>query len=263
MAKKPPKKKPVKRKPVSKGKPRVKKTPPAKLPKKKPTPKKRVAKPQPVFKKPAKALPKKHIQGTANPPAKKKQLPKKPVSSPAGKLRKPGEVKLIEKHGFVGLAEVIAEEVKLQFRDALERLKAKLGGEVYVFVNRQFHVDAQWLFHVPRGVQAGQVVLQVEDALRRVGLRNGRKKDGGGTWIVSGFRFPASKLTNAANYDRWKKLLQVIAWPRRWNNRHFNFASLRKYLKTVKNKRYRKPEMVFVKLHWNVDDIKPTREEVV
>jgi len=238
-------------------------TPPPKRPAKKPAAKKPVAKPKKPAK-PAKTKVPKSVKkhGVPAKPAKKQPLakPKRVAKRHASKGR---PERLIAKHGFSGIAEIISTEVEKQFRDALEQLKSKLGGNVYVFVNRQFHVDAQWLYHVPRSADVIRLVLEIEEVLRKVRLRHARKEQGGGTWLVSGFRFPESKSVVAKNYDRWKRLLQVIAWPRRYENRHLNFASLRGYLKTIGRKRYRKPEMVFVKLHWNVNDIKPTREEVV
>jgi len=238
--------------------------PPPKKLAKKPVAKKPVAKSKKPAAKPAKAKVPKPVKkhGVPAKPAKK-QSPAKPKRVAKRHASKGRPERLIAKHGFSGIAEIISAEVEKQFRDALERLRAKLGGNVYVFVNRQFHVDAQWLYHVPRSADVIRLVLEIEEVLRKVRLRHARKEQGGGTWLVSGFRFPESKSVVAKNYDRWKRLLQVIAWPRRYENRHLNFASLRGYLKAIGRKRYRKPEMVFVKLHWNVNDIKPTREEVV
>ncbi len=82
-----------------------------------------------------------------------------------------------------------------------------------------------------------------------------------GLWISSGIIFPQSSTT-PDHYDRWKTLLQVLAYPQRWRDRHENLATLRGIVKNMAKRRRRKAQFVIIKLHWNIDDIKPTREEM-
>lgn len=155
---------------------------------------------------------------------------------------------------FRGMVEVYAEEVAQAFKKMLHAAKEHFGGSSFVFHNRNHTVDGLLKIPVEHGQDMVRFVLQLEHFFQDWHMR-------AGTWLSSGIIFPQSRTT-PDSYDRWQSLLQVLAYPQRWFDRHENFATLRKMIKNMAKRRRRKAQFVILKLHWNLDDIKPTREEM-
>lgn len=246
MASKKTPKKPVKKAP----KKPVKKAP------KKATPKPvKKAPPKPV-KKPAKPVKKPRA---VKPPAKRKKPPAK-RKKPAKRQGKPGKPKQvvtpIRKRGFDPIAETNAAAMANAMRTALGKAKDSRGGMAYVFHNRNNTVDGQWRLDIPRGVEPKRIATIAEEALRRVKLP--------GAYVSVGVEFPTPEIKGPRHYDRISKMLsQAIAYAQEWGKRHKNFATAKgRIIGGLANNKRRKPTAVVVRIHWNPDGIRPSRDDM-
>ena len=219
--------------------------------------------------KPKRVKAKSKAKAKAKPTSKAKVKAKKRATRDGGKA-KPVKVKPVKAKRFgKDLVSTLAEEVATACKRLLDLVIKDFGGDKFVFVSRDLRVDAEWRVPIPRGTRKGelrtfasQIEETIKNAQRKVGLHEGTGPAGRGqipsVWATMGFRFPPSKTT-PDNYDKWQSYLEVTMYPVRFSRRHRNFAQFKKMLAHWP---HRKPLMFFVKLHWNAEDQKPTREEI-
>lgn len=225
------------------------------------TPKKPVKK---AAKKPVKKAPKKAPKPPKKPakPVKKPRVVKAPTKrkKPAKRKGRPGKPKQavtpIRKRGFDPIAETNAAAMANAMRTALGKAKDSRGGMAYVFHNRNNTVDGQWRLDIPRGVEPKRIATIAEEALRRVKLP--------GAYVSVGVEFPTPEIKGPRHYDRISKMLsQAIAYAQEWGKRHKNFATAKgRIIGGLANNKRRKPTAVVVRIHWNPDGIRPSRDDM-
>lgn len=167
-----------------------------------------------------------------------------------------------------GLIPTHAEGVEKAFARMMEQARAHLSSEglesrAIVNLNQNYTVDADLTVEVPRGTTVRSVLLDLEHALRGISRIKG-------SWVSVGIRVPPSPSEHKTGLlvsrrtgeplRGGKGVYQAGTYYQRLDRRASTFATGKAIVKNFARKGRRKPTQVFVRLHWNPYDMKPTRE---
>ncbi len=224
--------------------------------KKKPVKKLTKTKSKKPVKKLVKAKSKKSVKKPKAKPVKKKRK-KKLVTRPAfeGRKRQP---EFSPPEGFdIKLTATTVDEayatIEARLNDAKDQLPQGYDGKVMLHVYADGSVDGELYVKVPRGLSTGDVELEMYEAFEQVAV-------GQRYWISSGARYKVE--TDDERYKRFKGMTQVSTnYQRavRANIVEEHLIVQEKLIKGMDRSFGQEAHSVFIRLHWNPEDIKPKR----
>lgn len=127
-----------------------------------------------------------------------------------------------------------------------------VDGDIRREINADMSVDWELRLAIPRGVNVKDLTTDLGSVL----------KPESNSWIAIGARFKDDKRMTPerrAEYDRFRAWLQVHAHYQRMTKGKIatNIVAVQKILDTMRKNKRRKPEQIFVRVHWNLSNEKP------
>ncbi len=130
----------------------------------------------------------------------------------------------------------------------------KPGASKSVFQNRDFTIDGEFLYHIPKGETLRELLLDLEPCFKPVTH----------TWVSLGLRFEPGGMSKdeKERYKKFQGMLEAFTYWRRFTLYGLAgaFATLRDIADNMKRKKRRKAVQFLARIHWNSDDTKPNRE---
>ena len=158
--------------------------------------------------------------------------------------------------GFVPLNS--AEQALKDMGDTFDAIKAALPNfnwSTIIHPNSDGTIDGELrLLGLPRGMSADSILFQIEAAISKTHAM----------WLSVGIRVPFSKPTDEIDSGgvHYRGALQTQAYPQQMKHRAENFKTARdKVVRNISRKGYRKPDELFIRLHWNPSGAPPPREK--
>ncbi len=146
------------------------------------------------------------------------------------------------------------DEIEPMLNRALRIMMRDHGvdGDIRREINADMTVDWELRFAIPRGTDLDAFTTDLSNVL----------KPGDNAWIAVGARFASDKNMSPekkAEYDRFRSMLQVHAHYQRMTKRKIatNVLGIQSIMESMRKNRRRKPEQIFVRVHWNLKGEKP------
>ena len=171
---------------------------------------------------------------------------------------------------------LIADATEAQIRDMLDKarsgltstketanleIKRPLDVLTRIHVNRDKSIDSELTIIVPRGMSPRRMIVALERYTSKIP----------DTWVSVGVRVPPRPeetvsglfvdLKSHKPKKRGKGAYQAGTYYQHSDSQKYNFATGRKIVSNFANAGRRKPEQVYIRIHWNPDNRKPTRED--
>ena len=121
------------------------------------------------------------------------------------------------------------------------------AASTYIHKNVDGSVDAELRVKPQRGEQVNQIFIDMEDASKPVPT----------TWVSTGVRYAPRETEEF--YTRFMGMSQANAYYQKNTKLATNFVTGRVINTRLQEKGRRKPETVFLRLHWNPENVKPAR----
>lgn len=127
-----------------------------------------------------------------------------------------------------------------------------IDGDIRREINADNSVDWELRLAIPKGVNVKEVTTDLGSVL----------KPELNAWMAIGARFKDDKRMTPerrAEYDRFRAWLQVHAHYQRMTKGKIatNIVAVQKILESMRKNKRRKPEQIFVRVHWNLSGEKP------
>ena len=164
--------------------------------------------------------------------------------------------------GFQSLRPADPVDAKDRFRQILEAIGPEAGVPFRVrsFRNSDGSVDAELLLtQFPRHVASANLFKALKAAMGGAGEDEGAMRVPG-AFISGGIRYSVPEAVKSPDF-RYKGLGEAASYYRRATaGGVFNtFETMFQILANMQRKRRSRPEQIFVRLHWNAEDQKPSR----